>query len=300
MIPHCFNPSLPPFSFLEEGGSGVCLKKCLSSVESPLGNSVSASILNEDERVVEVSCGGEGVLSGSIKGQQWSDLEMGKGVDMGTVDRGWFSEVGKGDVSSRGMELVPNAGLDGGELLVWGRQNEDLFNHLGWIQDETNDRLLVSNDVFNPLVRESEGRWNDADVLTMSCYSLFPLLFEAQEYPIKVLLLLLHSSHMWLGFSSHFSQIAANPRALGQKKGGKLGLKGSSGIVIHNEEFVIGWIGKSYLLGLLVVETWGQFLHPVLFGDRLPFLPLMIVSMYCALGMIYSWIWQLRKIMIKQ
>lgn len=161
MIPHCFNPSLPPFSFLEEGGSGVCLKKCSSSVESPLWNSVSASILNEDERVVEVSCGGEGVLSGSYKGQQWSDLEMGKGVD-----RGWLSEVGKGDVSSRGMELVPNAGLDGGELLVWGRQNEDLFNHLGWIQDETDDRLLVSNGVFNPLVRESEGRWNDADVLT--------------------------------------------------------------------------------------------------------------------------------------
>lgn len=134
----------------------------------------------------------------------------------------------------------------------------------------------------------------------VSCYSLFPLLFEAQEYPIKVLLLLLHSSLMWLGFSSHFSQIAANPRALGQKKGGMLGLKGSSGIVIHNEEFVIGWIEKSYLLGLLVVETWGQFLHPVLFGDRLPFLPLMIVSMYCALGMIYSWIWQLRKIIIKQ
>lgn len=122
---------------------------------------MSASILNENERVVEVSCGGEGVLSGSFKGQQWSHLEMGKGVD-----RGWLSEVGKGDVSSRGMELVPNAGLDGGELLVWGRQNEDLFNHLGWIQDETDDRLLVSNGVFNPLVRESEGRWNDADVLT--------------------------------------------------------------------------------------------------------------------------------------
>ncbi|KAH0887429.1 hypothetical protein HID58_063525, partial [Brassica napus] len=30
-------------------------------------------------------------------------------------------------------------------------------------------------------------------VSIVSCYSLFPLLYEPQEYPIKVLLLLLHS-----------------------------------------------------------------------------------------------------------
>ncbi|KAL2514044.1 putative dolichyl pyrophosphate Glc1Man9GlcNAc2 alpha-1 [Forsythia ovata] len=40
----------------------------------------------------------------------------------------------------------------------------------------------------------------------VSCYSLFPLLFEAQEYPIKVSLLLLHAVLMWFGFSSHFSK----------------------------------------------------------------------------------------------
>lgn len=131
----------------------------------------------------------------------------------------------------------------------------------------------------------------------VSCYSLFPLLFQAQEYPIKVLLLLLHTTLMWFGFSSQFSSISAvKARVPRQKKGDKWGWKGSSNIVTQNGGFIIGWIEKSYLLGLLVVEIWGQFLHPIVLGNRLPFVPLMMISIYCALGMMYSWIWQLRRI----
>ncbi|KAA8515808.1 hypothetical protein F0562_018581 [Nyssa sinensis] len=128
----------------------------------------------------------------------------------------------------------------------------------------------------------------------VSCYSLFPLLFEAQEYPIKVLLLLLHSILMWFGFSSQFKTTAAKASAPGQKRGDKVGKNWSSSTVAKKGGFVVRWIEKSYLLGLLVVETWGQFLHPILLGNRFPFLPLMIISIYCALGMMYSWIWQLR------
>lgn len=134
----------------------------------------------------------------------------------------------------------------------------------------------------------------------VSCYSLFPLLFQAQEYPIKVLLLLLHTTLMWFGFSSQFSSISAvKARVARQKKGDKSGWKGSSNIVTQNGGFIIGWIEKSYLLGLLVVEIWGQFLHPIVLGNRLPFVPLMMISIYCALGMMYSWIWQLRQIIRK-
>ncbi|GFY90371.1 ALG6, ALG8 glycosyltransferase family [Actinidia rufa] len=104
----------------------------------------------------------------------------------------------------------------------------------------------------------------------VSCYSLFPLLFEAQEYPIKVLLLLLHSILMWFGFSSQFSQItSAKARATGQKKGDKSGLKESPGTVMQKQAFSIGWIGTSYLFGLLVVETWGRFLHPIFLDESL-------------------------------
>ncbi|CAL5401371.1 unnamed protein product [Camellia sinensis] len=135
----------------------------------------------------------------------------------------------------------------------------------------------------------------------VSCYSLFPLLYQAQEYPIKVLLLLLHTILMWFGFSSQFSSISAvKARVPRQKKGDKSGWKGSSNIVTQNGGFIIGWIEKSYLLGLLVVEIWGQFLHPIVLGNRLPFVPLMMISIYCALGMMYSWIWQLRQIIGKR
>ncbi|KAL6964917.1 dolichyl-P-Glc:Glc1Man9GlcNAc2-PP-dolichol alpha-1,3-glucosyltransferase [Sarracenia purpurea var. burkii] len=131
----------------------------------------------------------------------------------------------------------------------------------------------------------------------VSCYSLFPLLFQAQEYPIKVLLLLLHSILAWFGFSSGFSQITKPRAPPGQKKVDKLGLKTSPDIATQKGGFfVIGWTHKSYLFGLLVVEIWGQFLHPILLGNRFPFLPLMLISIYCGLGMIYSWIWQLRQI----
>ncbi|XP_070033114.1 dolichyl pyrophosphate Glc1Man9GlcNAc2 alpha-1,3-glucosyltransferase isoform X1 [Nicotiana tomentosiformis] len=117
----------------------------------------------------------------------------------------------------------------------------------------------------------------------VSCHSLFPLLFEAQEYPIKFLLLLLHASLMWIGFSSHFATTTRKAVESEQTR-------------YEKTRFVIGRFGKLYLLGLLAVEIYGQLVHPILFTERLPFLPLMLISIYCAFGMMYSWIWQLRQI----
>jgi len=133
----------------------------------------------------------------------------------------------------------------------------------------------------------------------VSCYSLFPLLYEAQEYPIKVLLLLLHSVLMWQSFSALFTKDATAKAVVSAKKTDRqVGLKGSSSDVVEKGGFHIGWIGRCYLSGLLVVEIWGQFLHPYLLGDKLPFVPLLLISIYCALEIMYSWIWQLRQIMV--
>jgi len=41
-----------------------------------------------------------------------------------------------------------------------------------------------------------------------------------------------------------------------------------------------------YLLGLLMVSLFYSVIHPLLFGDRLPFLPLMLFSVYCSLGVL--------------
>lgn len=115
---------------------------------------------------------------------------------------------------------------------------------------------------------------------------MFPLLFEPQEYPIKVVLLALYAIAMWIGFSSYFKlgvvpaeNKAHNPSASDRK------------------EAFIGKFGRIYLLGLLGVELWGQLLHPYIFGSSLPFLPLMMISIYCAIGMVCSWAWQLTQIL---
>lgn len=124
----------------------------------------------------------------------------------------------------------------------------------------------------------------------MSCYSLFPLLFEPQEYPVKVLLLLLHSLVMWLGLSSLHNHRELVEETIAAKK-----VEGSNNARIY-QEFKISWLARIYLFGLVIVELYGQFLHPYLLGNELPFVPLMMISTYCAFGMVYSWIWQLSQI----
>lgn len=132
----------------------------------------------------------------------------------------------------------------------------------------------------------------------VSCYSLFPLLFEAQEYPIKVLLLLLHLILMWSGFSAQFYNRAETRASTAHTKKNvdQFGSEGSLSAAVKNRGFVIGLIERIYLAGLVVVEIWGQFLHPLLLGDKLAFAPLMLISVYCALGIMYSWVWQLKSI----
>ncbi|PWA90186.1 hypothetical protein CTI12_AA103780 [Artemisia annua] len=112
--------------------------------------------------------------------------------------------------------------------------------------------------------------WIEKIYLVVSIYSLFPLLYEAQEYPIKVVLLLLHVALMWFGFSSKFSETSESDK--------------KTGSISKNGGLVTGWIEKIYLVGFVVVEVWGQFLHPLILGDRLPFLPLMLISFYSSNG----------------
>jgi len=46
-----------------------------------------------------------------------------------------------------------------------------------------------------------------------------------------------------------------------------------------------------YLAGLLPLEVFTGLLHPVLGLSRsLPFLPLLLTSLYCAVGVTYCWL----------
>lgn len=68
----------------------------------------------------------------------------------------------------RGMELVLYSGVDEVEVGVGGGVfEEDLFKHLGWVQELVDDRLALSTVVLNPLViREPVEPWIDSEVLT--------------------------------------------------------------------------------------------------------------------------------------
>jgi len=79
---------------------------------------------------------------------------------------------------------------------------------------------------------------------------------------IKVMLLLTYATLMWVGCTSHF---AANSDLEGKK------VNRSGSTVKKNG--IIGWIGLSYLLGIVGIELWSQLFHHHVFGDRLPFLP---------------------------
>jgi alpha-1,3-glucosyltransferase len=50
-------------------------------------------------------------------------------------------------------------------------------------------------------------------------------------------------------------------------------------------------IYRLYLVGLVVVEMYCTLGHRFLLGDRLPFVPLMLTSVYCALGVTWVWGW---------
>lgn len=105
---------------------------------------------------------------------------------------------------------------------------------------------------------------------TAGHYSLFPLLFTAFELPIKVLLLLIHAIYAFLNLSHLFAL---------DKPAASWTLP------------LLTRIESLYLVGLLPLFLFEQVVHPALgWGDRFPFLPLMITSAYCACGVLYCFL----------
>ncbi|XP_073680567.1 dolichyl pyrophosphate Glc1Man9GlcNAc2 alpha-1,3-glucosyltransferase isoform X2 [Garra rufa] len=94
-------------------------------------------------------------------------------------------------------------------------------------------------------------------------YSLFPLLFTTQELPIKIFLMLLFTIFSLTSLKTLF------------RKGGAL----------------LNPLEATYLLGLIPLELICEFVYPLTVWQKtFPFLPLMLTSVYCALGVTYSFI----------
>lgn len=113
----------------------------------------------------------------------------------------------------------------------------------------------------------------EAQVYILLCivghYSLFPLLFTPFELPIKVLLLLIHSLYAVQNLSNLFD-------------------------IKHNMTFTLPLLSKLesvYVLCLVLLFTYENVIHPLLgWKDKYPFLPLMLTSVYCAMGVLYCWV----------
>jgi len=102
---------------------------------------------------------------------------------------------------------------------------------------------------------------------------LFPLLLGAAETPIK-----------WLIVGLYFAVAA---EGLGRLHGGGSGGGGSS-----SEAAAPSWLPawqRLYMAGLVPLELYCSVGHRLLLGGRLPFAPLMLTSVYCALGV--AWVW---------
>lgn len=97
---------------------------------------------------------------------------------------------------------------------------------------------------------------------TVGCYSLFPLLFRAQEYCIKIVALALYTlvAAAWLSRDHGWGAAALPTR----------------------------W-ERAYLAGIAPLEVAATWALPPLLHDRLPFLPLAAVSCYTALGVLATW-----------
>eukprot|EP01023_Acetabularia_acetabulum_P032809 TRINITY_DN30674_c0_g1_i1.p1 TRINITY_DN30674_c0_g1~~TRINITY_DN30674_c0_g1_i1.p1 ORF type:complete len:262 (-),score=26.19 TRINITY_DN30674_c0_g1_i1:75-860(-) len=90
-----------------------------------------------------------------------------------------------------------------------------------------------------------------------SNYALLPLLFRQEEYYIKISLFVTYQILVFL---------------------------------ILQEQQRVNQFEYIYLIGLCILELFNVVVHPILLGVKLPFLPLMLISVYSGLGVTYVWL----------
>ncbi|CAG9864113.1 unnamed protein product [Phyllotreta striolata] len=129
--------------------------------------------------------------------------------------------------------------------------------------------------VIIPLSILSIGDVEDARMFlllsTAGHYSLFPLLYVPSLLLVKVLLLALYTLY------SFHSLCTLHAHHVRPKSRFNLPLLATS--------------ESLYLAGLLGVFAYENVIHGLVLGlnDKLPFLPLMVTSVYCAVGIVYCW-----------
>ncbi|XP_077983602.1 dolichyl pyrophosphate Glc1Man9GlcNAc2 alpha-1,3-glucosyltransferase-like [Glandiceps talaboti] len=115
---------------------------------------------------------------------------------------------------------------------------------------------------------------------TVGHYSLFPLLYKPAETPTKVCLMLMYTV---LSFSCLGKLHSTTKREGEQDTKGENKVSSASPILPLPETL--------YLLGLIPLYAFCNILLPLFsFTSKYEFLPLMLTSFYCAVGVSWSWL----------
>lgn len=112
------------------------------------------------------------------------------------------------------------------------------------------------------------------------CYSLLPLLHEPAETPTKLLIFSLYFFYTYKGLHVlWFGEAEVTTTAALKQIDDNV-----HGSLMRTYE-------RYYLIGLIAIQAFTSF-GSQLSGleSRMPFLPLLLTSLYCSLGVFYSWL----------
>jgi len=150
-------------------------------------------------------------------------------------------------------------------------------------------------------------------------FSLFPLLYEPGETPIKILLLLIYSCYAYISLTQFHQEKLSSTQSLSPSKSpamtpvsrdrrspsrsfvastptsptykGFFSSKGTeksrSNEMTSSQPHLLSSLEYLYIFGFVFVQLYYSLIHDLIFGARLPFLPLLIISEYCFIGLIW-------------
>jgi alpha-1,3-glucosyltransferase len=125
-------------------------------------------------------------------------------------------------------------------------------------------------------------------------FSLFPLLHRLVETPTKIFLLVMYCVYAFKSLGLIHGN--GNGNGMGTGKGRPVtpqrpGQKGEEEATVVGESRLMGRVETLYVLGFIGLQLFYSVGAQVLGLERkLPFLPLLLTSVYCAVGVIYSWL----------
>ncbi|GFR42845.1 hypothetical protein Agub_g3803 [Astrephomene gubernaculifera] len=128
-------------------------------------------------------------------------------------------------------------------------------------------------------------------------YGLLPLLYRPQEYGVKILLVLSHFVLSVLALNKLYDHESAGGQTASlqdrrqQQQGQQREKSSRSGAPLTRQGSVLGWLSWCYLAGFVLLELYCYVVHNLipLLHERLPFVPLMLTSVYCSLGVLAVW-----------